>query len=526
MSNAAGEAFALAVEAYGRGDLGAARGALDKAARLLPDTPAILHLRGLVEMAGGAPMVAIVWLQQAVALAPPPGTPLHLNNLGVALRQVGRAAEAVPALQRAIAIDPGYASAHNNLGAALAELGRHGEARDAFARACALRPDDAEAAINLGNSHVQLGALDAALEVYRATAARHPDTAAPLNAIALTLVQLDRDMEALPFLDRVIAIDAGFKDALFNRAMLLLRQGRSGAAWSDYRWRTRSPTQPPKSRWPATPAARQLHLLGEQGIGDQLFFLRFAPSALARGVALTVDCDPRIAGFVARAGLAVARVPPPGAEIAALGDLPWLLGCGDCDMPPPLRFAPLPAPEARIAALLHGLPRPLTGAAWRAGADMNGTDSTRFVPPAALGAALRGRPGTILSVQRAARPDEQAAFEAGLGRPVVDLGALNDDLEAMLALVASLDVLTGVGSTNVHLRHGAGRGSDILVPAAMDWRWRVDEAGAVPWYPGSRAYRQRPGADWSAPLAALAADLGADAPAPSNSGVTMHRPPA
>ena len=507
MSDAASKAFAMAVEAYGRGDLGAARVALDEAARLLPDTPAILHLRGLVEMAAGAPMVAISWLQQAVALAPPPGTPLHLNNLGVALRQVGRAAEAVPALQRAIAIDPGYASAHNNLGAALAELGRHREARDAFARACALRPDDAEAAINLGNSHVQLGALDAALEVYRATAARHPDTAAPWNAIALTLVQLDRDMEALPFLDRTIAIDAGFKDARFNRAMLQLRLGRSGAAWTDYRWRSRSPAKPPKIRWPAMLAGRRIHLLGEQGIGDQLFFLRFAPAACARGATLTAACDPRIAGFVGRAGVAVAATPPAGAEIAALGDLPWLLGCGDEDTPPPLRFAPLRDAEARIAAQIDGLPRPLIGVAWRAGTEMHDVDSTRLVTPDALGVALRDLPGTVLSVQRAARPDEQAAFEAGLGRKVIDLGALNDDLETMLALVARLDVLTGVGSTNVHLRHGAGLGSDILVPAAMDWRWRVDEAGAVPWYPGSRAYRQRPGADWSAPLAALAADL-------------------
>lgn len=507
MSDAASKAFAVAVEAYGRGDLGAARVALDEAARLLPDTPAILHLRGLVEMAAGAPMVAISWLQQAVALAPPPGTPLHLNNLGVALRQVGRAAEAVPALQRAIAIDPGYASAHNNLGAALAELGRHGEARDAFARACALRPDDAEAAINLGNSHVQLGALDAALEVYRATAARHPDTAAPWNAIALTLVQLDRDMEALPFLDRTIAIDAGFKDARFNRAMLQLRLGRSGAAWTDYRWRSRSPAKPPKIRWPAMLAGRRIHLLGEQGIGDQLFFLRFAPHATARGACVTVACDPRIAGLSERAGIAVAAKPPPGAEIAALGDLPWLLGCGDADVPPPLLVAPLPAQQARIAALLDGMPRPLIGVAWRAGAVMNGVDSTRLVPPGDLGAALRELPGTILSVQRDPQPAEQAEFAQALGRPALDMSAFNADIEAALALVAALDALTGVSSTNIHLRHGAGLGSDILIPAAMDWRWRVDADGTLPWYPGSRAYRQRPGADWAAPIAALAAAL-------------------
>jgi tetratricopeptide (TPR) repeat protein len=507
MSDDAHDAFARAVDSYGRGDLGAARIALDEVARHLPGHPAVLHLRGLVEMAAGTPDIAVIWLEQAVAAAPPPGSPLHLNNLGFALRQTGRAADAAAAFRRAVTIDPAYASAHNNLGAALAELGRHAEAADAFARACALQPDDEAAAMNLGNARVQLGALDAALRTYQDIAARHPGSAAPWNALALTLVQLDRDAEALPFLDRVIAIDPGFKDARFNRAMLLLRLGRAGAAWDDYRWRDRSPTKRPQSRWPQSLEGRRIHLLGEQGIGDQLFFLRFAPHATARGACVTVACDPRIAGLSERAGIAVAAKPPPGAEIAALGDLPWLLGCGDADVPPPLLVAPLPAQQARIAALLDGMPRPLIGVAWRAGAVMNGVDSTRLVPPGDLGAALRELPGTILSVQRDPQPAEQAEFAQALGRPALDMSAFNADIEAALALVAALDALTGVSSTNIHLRHGAGLGSDILIPAAMDWRWRVDADGTLPWYPGSRAYRQRPGADWAAPIAALAAAL-------------------
>jgi hypothetical protein len=51
MSDDAHDAFARAVDSYGRGDLGAARIALDEVARHLPGHPAVLHLRGLVEMA-------------------------------------------------------------------------------------------------------------------------------------------------------------------------------------------------------------------------------------------------------------------------------------------------------------------------------------------------------------------------------------------------------------------------------------------------------------------------------------------
>jgi hypothetical protein len=90
---------------------------------------------------------------------------------------------------------------------------------------------------------------------------------------------------------------------------------------------------------------------------------------------------------------------------------------------------------------------------------------------------------------------------------VVDLSAWNDDLESMLALIAALDGYVCVSNANVHLRHGAGLGSDVLVPFPMDWRWRRTGDGAVPWYPGSRAYHQRVDGDWSVALAALEASV-------------------
>ena len=437
------DALRAALAAHGRGALDEAAAALDRAARIAPAHPDLLHLRGLVAMGRGATSEAIAWLVRATDAAP--GTALYWNNLGFARREAGDLDGAVQALQRAIALQPGYASAHNNLGATLA-------ARALYA-------------------------------------------------------------EAVPCFDAAIGLSAGqgteHDDARLNRARAMLCTGRLAAGWDDHRFRPTRMGAPQAWRIPAEAAGCTLALAGEQGVGDELFFLRFAPMATARGALPRFAGDARLAGMAARAGIARAT----GGEDRriAIGDLPWVLGCGDADMPSPLRVDPLPEAMRRVASLLAPLPRPLVGVAWRAGGVAGAHDTTRQLPPARLGVALRGARGSFVSVQRNPRPGELAAFSAGAGRPAIDLSGANDDLELLLAVVASLDFLVGVSSTSVHLRCSAGHGSDILVPFPMDWRWRGAGEGSVPWYPGCRAYRQGPDRGWDSQLAGLGASIAARA---------------
>jgi hypothetical protein len=58
-----------------------------------------------------------------------------LNNLGFALTEAGRPAEALPYLRESLARVPNNADAHHSLGAALAALGRDDEARTQFLEA-------------------------------------------------------------------------------------------------------------------------------------------------------------------------------------------------------------------------------------------------------------------------------------------------------------------------------------------------------------------------------------------------------
>jgi hypothetical protein len=130
------------------------------------------------------------------------------------------------------------------------------------------------------------------------------------------------------------------------------------------------------------------------------------------------------------------------------------------------------------------------------------------IAPELLGSALRGVPGTVAIVQRAAAAHDIEAFARALGRPAPDLTVRDDGLEDLLALMGLVDEYVGVSNTNMHLRAAAGRAARVLVPLPPEWRLGAagDESA---WFPGFRIYREAPATGWGGALAQLTADLAA-----------------
>ena len=79
-------------------------------------------------------MEAVAAYAQSVALAPTHAS--SLNDLGNALREQGKLAEAIAQFRRAISVDARLSRAHGALGQALMEQGKLGEARASIPCCC------------------------------------------------------------------------------------------------------------------------------------------------------------------------------------------------------------------------------------------------------------------------------------------------------------------------------------------------------------------------------------------------------
>lgn len=435
-------------------------------------------------------------------------------NYGIALQQAGRLDEALPVLRQAVSLAPSLPDARFALGVALAAKGDADDAAAAYEAVLRVAPGHVRALNNLGRIHEERGDRAAALRHYERATELAPDFAEAWYNRANMLKELGRYEEALGAYDRALALKPDATDALKNRGLVRLTLGDFSGGWRDHRAREapREAADPPDAPLPADLSGQSILIVREQGVGDELFFLRFAPLLAARGALVSAVVDPRLVAMLARTKV-FDRVFAPDQRTGEfdrrllMADLPFLLGHARAeDSPLALPIPAEPDSVARMRARLEAAgPAPWIGVTWRAG--VSGS-TLREVPVGPLGAALAGSHGTVVLVQRHPRAEDIADVTAALGRTAADLTDVNEDLEAMLALMSLVDVYVSVSNTNVHLRASAGRPSHVLVPHPPEWRWSA--AGTSPWFSDAKVYRQRPDHNWSGGLQILTRDLARD----------------
>jgi tetratricopeptide (TPR) repeat protein len=463
------------------GRLDEAEGALTRAAKIDGADAAVAYERGVVQQLRGALDAALAHFERARELNPGFfAAQFSAGSLRLDRRDWQGAAERFRA---ALAVQPGQADALQHLTRALLRLGRGDEADEIFVHALAADPHDFQVLRAFGRHSVARGNFKRAAKLFaEAFRARPDDAALPIFIAQVELLQGNWDAAWAAYAHRE------------TRRHLERTLAERGAAY--------------RHAQPASLRGRDVCLVAEQGYGDILFFLRWAPRLARAGARLHFIGPQALHGMLARTGLfetlhAFGDARAPAAVPLLVGDLPQLFG-GDPLGEPAL---PLQALPERLAAWRSRLeqtgPRPWIGATWRAGLPHEelAHGLHKSVPVDALFTALRELGGTVIALQRRPAAGEIEAAGRARGAAVHDFAGAHDDLEDALALVTLLDRHVGVSNTNMHLAASAGRGADVLVPFPPEWRWRA--SGDSPWFPGFRVHRQEPGGDWSRALARI-----------------------
>jgi hypothetical protein len=261
----------------------------------------------------------------------------------------------------------------------------------------------------------------------------------------------------------------------------------------------------------------------EQGLGDELFFLRFAPLLKQRGVNWIAYLGGKKLETLFHRVPWLDQVASDVKEYQGLhthqqwqiGDLPYLLGIDGVDkLPPPVPLSVLPQRWLAMQKRLETLgPAPYLGLTWWAGTKPEEAKKQglvayyhKSISLTELSTTLRPLKATILILQRNPAPEDLETLTRLLGRPVYDLSSLNDDLEDMVALLSLLDEYVGVSNTNMHLMAGLGKVARVLVPYPPEWRWMRDGEES-PWFKGFKVYRQQLNQEWGPALQKLGKDL-------------------
>ena len=167
------------------------------------------------------------------------GDPAYAYWVGVAAAFAGRAAEAAPWLEAAIAANPRDARAHAALAYVSRPLGRLGARVAHYRRAIELSPRDPVLRTNCSEALLDVGDAESAEREARAALALAPEHPLSVGALARAAQARGRSDEAIALLQAALRKSPGERDLRWWLAHACLRAGRRRATARSATWRSR-----------------------------------------------------------------------------------------------------------------------------------------------------------------------------------------------------------------------------------------------------------------------------------------------
>lgn len=443
-----------------------------------------------------------------------------LQLLGVIVHQSGQLEEAIAYYRQALARNPALSQVHSNLGIALRQKGLLEEAILHYQQAVTLQPNSAEFHYNLGIALSDQGELEEATQSYHRATALKPNYAAAHNNLGYVLHQLGQQQEAIACYNKAVELKPDFAEAHRNRAEALLLVGDFSRGFVEYEWRWQlyEPQQLPAFQTPLWDgshlAGKTILLYAEQGLGDTIQFIRYAPLVQEHGGRVIAVCLPSLVRLL--------KTVPGIHQVVAL----------DKDVDEKV-------PEFDVKAPLMSLPRIL-----RTTLETIPAQIPYLAPPASHNLKLDAPTGTRLKVGIvwAGNPDNRhnirrtfglkpfipllktpgvAFYSLQVGSRSQDLAELPTDIQVQdlsgqltdfadtAGVVTQLDLIITIDTSVAHLAGALGKPTWVLLPFVPDWRWMLRREDS-PWYPTMRLFRQESLGDWSGVMARVALALGSN----------------
>ena len=487
----------------------------DRALAIRPDTAEILHNRGNALQALQRPADALASYDKALTIKP--DHVAALNNRGLALLGLHRPADALASFERALAIRPDHAGALNNRGNTLQELKRPAEALASYERALAIRGDHAEALYNRGVVLESLQRPAEALASFDQALSIDPNHVDALNNRGLVLRDLDRPREALASFDRALSIDPGHAEIHSNRACLRLLLGDLERGWEEFEWRWRVPDFAPWRRDFAQPlwlgdaplAGRTILLHAEQGFGDAIQFVRYAPLVAARGAKVVLEVPPPLTALCSSLA-GVSSVVGRGEQLpefdchCPLLSLPLAFGTRLESIPAAVAYlSPSPDRVIKWKQRLSGTPVRRVGIAWAGNPNFKG-DQSRSIGLARFSPLLSVAGIELVNLQRDLREGDRDILRDN--PQVIRVDDAIEDFDDTAAILSAVDLVVTSDTSVAHLAGALGKPVWVLLQYVADWRW-LRERGDNPWYPTARLFRQPKIGDWESVIGRVKDEL-------------------
>jgi hypothetical protein len=346
-----------------------------------------------------------------------------------------------------------------------------------------------------------------ALACYAQAFVTDPDSAAAFNNYGNVMRELGHPARAIPFLQHAAVLDPRNITTRFNLAVTYLLKGDYAQGWPAYeaRWDYEhlAGTEPKFSqpRWRGEAlAGKTILVVGEQGHGDNIQFVRFLWNLHAQGARVKLQVTDGLVPLLSLGGIIhqVGRYTDDMGEFdywVPIMSLPGILGITLDTLPRVQSYLNAdPAAVRQWQQRLGPKTRMRVGFCWSGRPD-SWLNQHKAVPFETMLELIKSTPEyEWINLQVDASDEQEAELaRAGVTRYPGSVHSFADTA----ALMQNLDVVVGVDTAVSHLAAALGRPVWLMLNAyATDWRWLTDRDSS-PWYSTARLFRQPRRGDWA-----------------------------
>ena len=363
-----------------------------------------------------------------------------------------------------------------------------------------------EELIELGNQAREANTPDLALSYYVQAMAQDRNSASAFNNYGNVLRECGDPAGAVPFLQRSIQLAPAHPTAPFNLAVAYLLMGDYARGWAQYetRWNYEhlAGTLPPfaQPRWTGQDLANKtIYVMGEQGHGDNIQFVRFVGDLRTRGARVVLAVNASLRPLFS--GLGLAQIVSEGDDLpefdywTPIMSIPGVIGTTLENLAPVQYYLTAEADLQRAWQQRLGPKNRLrVGFCWSGRRD-TWINRHKGMPFETMLELIKRNPSyEWVNLQVDCTEEEEAELvAAGVRAYPGAIGSFADSA----ALIMHMDVVLAVDTAVAHLAGALGRPVWVMLSQfALDWRWLLDRDSS-PWYTSARLFRQPVQADWS-----------------------------
>jgi hypothetical protein len=363
-----------------------------------------------------------------------------------------------------------------------------------------------EELIDLGNRAREQNDPELALSYYAQAFTQDRNSASAFNNYGNVLREAGDPKGAIPFLQRSIQLAPEHPTAPFNLAVAYLLDGDYDRGWAQYeaRWNYEHlagalPAYP-QPRWTGQDIKdKTVMVMGEQGHGDNLQFVRFLGDLTGRGARVILAVNDSLKPLFLSP--AIPNIVCPGDPLPEFDywipimSIPGIVGTNLSNLAPVQYYLTADADlQRKWQQTLGPKNRLRVGFCWSGRRD-TWINRHKGMPFEDMLELIRRNPDyEWVNLQCDCTAEEEAQLVvAGVRAYPGSISSFADSA----ALIMHMDVVLAVDTAVAHLTGALGRPVWIMLSQfALDWRWLLNRDDS-PWYTTARLFRQPKLGDWA-----------------------------